>query len=290
MAIEDILSNNVHAAATLLPWLFLLCLLLMVEVGSWCVRSLVRRGHQPSTVESPVFGAIFGLLALLITFTFSGAAGRFEERRQLIVKEARSIATASALLDLLPGPQQAGVRSALKRYVDDRASFYEDVSKSRASLELRVERSTVLSRQLWQTAVAEVRRLDVSYQQVALPFLGALTQMFDACESERLATRFHPPDLIWLSLAILALVGAFLSGYSMALAGKRDFLLVALFACLMAWVLYVTLNLEFARLGSIRMKPFDDEIYRIRDSLSGECPAQRGRVAGVVSNPATGGG
>jgi hypothetical protein len=41
-----------------------------------------------------VEGAVFGLLGLLIAFTFSGAASRFDGRRQLVVTEAINIDTA----------------------------------------------------------------------------------------------------------------------------------------------------------------------------------------------------
>ena len=48
-------------------------------------------------------GAVFGLMGLLIAFTFSGAASRFEARRQLILQETNAIGTAYLSLDLLPG-------------------------------------------------------------------------------------------------------------------------------------------------------------------------------------------
>jgi hypothetical protein len=38
-----------------------------------------------------VDGAVFALLGLLIAFAFSGAASRFDARRQLIVQEANMI-------------------------------------------------------------------------------------------------------------------------------------------------------------------------------------------------------
>lgn len=37
---------------------------------------------------------MFGLLGLLLAFTFSGAMQRFDERRQLISEEAAALATA----------------------------------------------------------------------------------------------------------------------------------------------------------------------------------------------------
>jgi len=51
-------------------------------------------------------GAVFALLGLLIAFTFSGAAARFEDRRALIIEETNDIGTAYLRLDLLPASAQ----------------------------------------------------------------------------------------------------------------------------------------------------------------------------------------
>jgi hypothetical protein len=57
-----------------------------------------------------VEGAVFGLMGLLLAFTFSGAASRFEVRRQLIVQETNAIGTAYLRLDLLPPGDQPKMR------------------------------------------------------------------------------------------------------------------------------------------------------------------------------------
>ena len=53
---------------------------------------------------------MFGLMGLLIAFTFSGAASRFDARRELIVEEANAIGTAWLRLDLLDADQQPAIR------------------------------------------------------------------------------------------------------------------------------------------------------------------------------------
>ena len=47
-------------------------------------------------------GAVFALLGLLLAFTFSGAASRFDDRKWFIDTEANAIGTAYLRLDLLP--------------------------------------------------------------------------------------------------------------------------------------------------------------------------------------------
>ena len=64
-----------------------------------------RRAADPENYQAglgAIDAAVFGLLGLLVAFTFSGAAARFDERRTLIVQEANDIGTAYLRLDLLP--------------------------------------------------------------------------------------------------------------------------------------------------------------------------------------------
>jgi hypothetical protein len=64
-----------------------------------------RRDKDPEGSRlglGPVESAPFGLLGLLIAFTFSGAASRFDVRRNLITEEANLIEQAWRRVDLLP--------------------------------------------------------------------------------------------------------------------------------------------------------------------------------------------
>src|SRR6476469_4199228 len=74
--------------------------------------------------------AVFGLLGLLIAFTFSGAASRFEDRRHLVTEEANAIGTAYLRVDLLPADAQPELRRLFRRYTDVRASTYRRQDQS----------------------------------------------------------------------------------------------------------------------------------------------------------------
>src|SRR5256885_5439535 len=95
------------------------------RIGIW------RRGKNPEAADKEsgaVDAAIFGLMGLLIAFTFSGAASRFDERRHLIVQEANAIGTFYLRLDLLPTESQGTLREKMRQYVDGRLSFYRKFS------------------------------------------------------------------------------------------------------------------------------------------------------------------
>ena len=66
-------------------------MLVFLETGR---RIGIRRKKQDTDGASAglgvIDGAVFGLMGLLIAFTFSGAASRFDARRQLIVQETNA--------------------------------------------------------------------------------------------------------------------------------------------------------------------------------------------------------
>src|SRR6476469_671300 len=77
-------------------------MLLFLEIGR---RFGIRRRSKESEGErgslGTVEGAVFALFGLVIAFSFSGAASRFNDKRALTAVEANSIETAYLRLDLL---------------------------------------------------------------------------------------------------------------------------------------------------------------------------------------------
>src|SRR3979409_2027456 len=88
-------------------------LLILLECGRRLGRS-----QEDSPGLNTVSGAVFALMGLMIAFTFSGAADRFEERRHLIVEEANAIGTAYLRVDLLPAQIQPVARDDFRAYLD----------------------------------------------------------------------------------------------------------------------------------------------------------------------------
>jgi hypothetical protein len=135
-------------------------ILLFLEVGR---RLGIRRSAQTTegTAESRVVeGAVFGLLGLLVAFTFSGAAARFDTRLQLIVEEINAIGTAYLRLDLLPTAAQSALRERFRQYVKARQEVYRrlpDIAAAQAE-EARV---TQLQGDIWRQTVAACQEAGV---------------------------------------------------------------------------------------------------------------------------------
>src|SRR5712672_126780 len=80
-------------------------MLLCLELGRWIGSRRVIQDPDGWGIGA-VDSAIFALFGLLLAFTFSSAAQRFDQRREQIVEEANIIWKAWLRLDLLAPEEQ----------------------------------------------------------------------------------------------------------------------------------------------------------------------------------------
>jgi hypothetical protein len=211
-----------------------------------------------------VDGAVFGLLGLLIAFSFSGAAARFDRRRSQIVDEANAIRTAYLRIDVTPAASQPALRESFRRYVDARLAIYRAIPDE-ARVREATARATALQREIWKAA--QPRPDDPAGKPD--PFvLSALNEMFDITTVRALASQTHPPALIYLMLLGMALVAAVLAGYGMAASGARYSRVHSVaFALVLTATVYVILDLEYPRVGLIRLDAADQLLVDVRESM-----------------------
>jgi hypothetical protein len=109
------------ATVFLLTFGLFLGMLLCLEIGRHIgIRRLKDDSVTAAEGIGAADGAVFAVLGLLIAFTFSGATARFDSRRQLIVEETNDIGTAYRRLDLLRSDAQPALRESFRRYLDAR--------------------------------------------------------------------------------------------------------------------------------------------------------------------------
>jgi hypothetical protein len=240
-------------------------MLLLMETGRQLgERQLAKDPEAAQAGRGAIEGAVFGLMALLIAFTFSGAAARFDVRRALVVEEANDIGTAWLRLDLLPVTAQPPLREKFSRYVDARLAFYEtlpDVAAGRIEL----ARAMALQTEIWKDAVAACRESGSSTAPMLL--LPALNQMIDITTTRTVAAQTHAPAVIYVMLGLLVLAGALLAGYGLATGKTRNWFHASAFAVIMALAIYVILDFEFPRMGLIRIDRIDQLLVDLQASM-----------------------
>jgi hypothetical protein len=242
-------------------------MLLFLEIGR---RIAIRRmkedtGNAGEGVGA-VDGAVFALLGLLLAFTFSGASSRFDTRRQLIVEETNDIGTAYLRLDLLPVALQPPLRDSFRRYLDARIDVYRklpDIATAKESL----AKANELQGQIWRQAVA-ASRAEGAPAAAAILLLPALNAMIEITTTRTMATQMHPPVVVFVMLFGLALAASLLAGYGMTGSKVRSWFHMLGFALVMATAVYVILDIEYPRLGLIRVDAFDQALVDLRQSMN----------------------
>jgi hypothetical protein len=253
------------AAGLLLFVGFFAAMMGSIEAGRRIARRAIGsdKGAQPGGLGA-VETVAFGLLGLLLAFTFSGAASRLDMRRMQIVDEANNIGTAWLRLDVLPASAQPKLREAFRQYTESRIAVYRTFSQS--GLEAgRAEyaRSAALQNQIWSDAVAACRETPAA-TVVVLPALNA---MFDIAATRMAATQMHPPSIVFVVLAAISLLCGFLVGYEMGTSPVPSRTHMVVLAFVVTFTLYVILDFEFPRLGFIRIDAFDELLVQVRASM-----------------------
>lgn len=124
-------------------------MLLSLEIGRRLgARRLAKdlEGARPGIDAAE--GAVFALLSLLVAFTISGAASRYEARRQLVAQEVNAIGTAYLRLDLLAPEARPALQGLFRDYVDSRIETYRKLSDTEAEQAERA-RSVKLQGEIW---------------------------------------------------------------------------------------------------------------------------------------------
>jgi hypothetical protein len=244
-----------------------LSMLLLSELGRRI--GIARLARDPDGLAKGIGtaeGAVFALLGLLIAFTFSGAGSRFEARRSLVTEEANAISTAYLRLDLLPATAQPELRNLFRRYVDLRTTTYQQVSKDLVAALAKLTETEALQGEIWTTALAAARQPEAPASAPML-LLPALNAMIDITTTRKAASQNHPPPVVFVLLIGLSLVGALLVGYDVAGNQGRTLLHTVAFAGIMSLSVYVILDLEYPRLGLIRVDAADQLLIDLRKSM-----------------------
>lgn len=252
------------------PFLFAALLfvgmLALLELGR---RVGLKRRPKESENERGSLGtieaAVFALFGLVLAFTFSGAATRFNEKRALIAEEANCIETAYLRLDLLPESAQTELQELFRRYLDSRLQTYRLLPNLGAA-KVEMAKSRRLQEQIWARAASATRLRD-SHVDAGKLLLPALNNMIDIVATRTMALQNHPPTIVYGLLFTLGLICSLLAGYRMSVGQHRSWLHILSFTFITVVLIYVILDVEYPRTGLIRLHSFDQALIDVRSDM-----------------------
>jgi hypothetical protein len=191
----------------------------------------------PGSIGAMV-GGLMSMLAFLLAFTFSLAAGQYDLRKQNVLAEANVIGSAFMRADLLDPARSAEVKRLLREYVDIRLGVAHGDDPKAA-----LARSEEIHRQLWRhtsQAVADKPGAPTSAMAQSVIDVTAMHQ-------RRAAAALHSriPVSVWVGLLAITFLAMLTLGMQVGLNGKRR--LVAAFPLSMAFAVLFTLVVDLDR-------------------------------------------
>lgn len=238
--------------------ILLLCMAFAVEAG----LRLGRRLAQPTWLQARevltgLTAATLGLLGLMLAFSFSQAAGRYDARMSLLVDEASAILVVHRYLDYLRPEQGEEGRDLLRLYAEERVAYLavgHDALRERRA----IERSRDLGNALWRLVQASDNYRSPE-PTLRANNMGQLTSTVTAMlvtsrEREEARAQTVPPALTATLLLLVTLASGMLA-YMVGGTGHPDRVKVYAFLVFVALVVYVIVDLDRPRRGLMRLSP-----------------------------------
>ncbi len=243
----------------------ILVVLLAIEAGSQLGHAMRRRSEEEK--ESPVSaiaGAILGLAAFMLAFTFGVVSERHAARRALVRDEAVAIRTAWQRSDFLPESDRAEAAALLRDYVDARVTFAQAGSLEPERVKTMLANAQQRQARLWNMAVANARK-DMNSDVAAL-YIDSLNEV-NGIHSSRVALGIQArvANEIWLALYCITLLGMLSVGYQTGIAGSRRSLAWPILALSFALVFALIASLD--RPDSGILKVTQQPLIDLRDAM-----------------------
>lgn len=236
----------------------------VVVVAVWTALSLareiglrirlwrMRRVPYGASEDAFTLSSALGLLALLITFTFSLSLTRYDQRRELVVQEANALGTTWLRAQLLDEPGRSKLSEELRTYTKLRIDYGE--ASTKAAEEAAYHESIAEHDHLWPVlgeAIASIRGTPLAAFLVA-----SANEAIDVAATRQATRAAHVPERVLSALILFAIVTAGLIGYEK---GQFRFTTSLLFV-LISLAITLILDLDRPRSGAIQVsqRPMED--------------------------------
>lgn len=244
--------------------IFVLALLGAEAIGRALARRPDRQGGDPQLDKDRtghVLTSIFGLLALLIGFSFAIALNRYESRRADVVAEANAIGSAHYRAGFLSA-QGPRLQAELERYARHRVRYGQAGQSARPRLESEAAK-------LRSGIAAAGRRLDpAANTPLGALVVAGLTDVLDLGVQREANIRAKLPWTVFVVLVGLSFVGAGMMGYAFPSDGvSRQGASLFLFTLLaLTIIIIVDLDRPVGGGTTIDQAPMLDLVRELEDS------------------------
>jgi len=191
--------------------------------------------------------ATAALVAFLVGFAFSGAASRFIDRLDIIVKEANALGTAYLRADTITEPQRSELKAALKEYTADRVTLLS--REGRDQIEPLLTKVSGLHERMWRSAITATQD-NAPLMAVVLP---PINEVIDLHSVHLAMARRHLPIPIMAVLLGSVAIGFGMVGFGNGRVNRRFSALDSVYGVVLAVAMWMTIDLDYPGIGLIRV-------------------------------------
>jgi len=216
---------------------FAICLAATEAGATLAELALRQNAKEPESPLGSAVGALLGLLAFFLAFTFGMTAARFDARKQLVLQEANAIGTTYLRAGLLPQPQRSEVRRLLREYTEGR------LNPARKSLAEVLRRSVEIHASLWSQAESLVpEQMD---SQLRALFITSLNETIDLHQSRvTVGLQYRIPRPVWWTVYLLTGLSMLAVGYQIAMSGTRRLRSTPVLAAALSLVILIIADID----------------------------------------------
>ena len=224
-----------------------------------------KRPESKADGIGPLEGALLGLLSLLLGFTLSQSASRYDTRRALIIHEANDIGTAILRSDMYQDSIKIQFKNDLKEYVETRIAYYETIDEGEISKSL--SEAEKISDRIWdRVVISSKKNPDFVRDNQMIPAVNSMIDIVNNRDAGRLA---RVPDPIIYLLMILTVLGSFIIGYAKK-ENKIDWIILTLYSVMTIATIFVILDIDRPRRGFIQTSVPHEKINQLRNLFHAE--------------------
>ena len=251
-------------------WLIVLILLIAVFIfyllGAQTGRyTKLKWPESKADGIGPLEGALLGLLSLLLGFTLSQSASRYDTRRALIIHEANDIGTVILRSDMYQDSIRTQFKNDLEQYVEKRIAYYEAMDEG--DIEKSLLEAEKISTRIWDRVMASSKKFpDFVRDNQMIPAVNSMIDIVNNRDASRLG---RVPDPIIYLLMVLALLGSFIVGYAKK-ENKNDWIILTLYSVMTIATIFVILDIDRPRRGLIQTSVPHEKVDQLKNLFHAE--------------------
>jgi hypothetical protein len=205
--------------------------------GRWGSAHLSLDGEQKD--PSRFYEASVTIIGLLLAFSFSMAAAKYDNRRAMVIQDSNGIGDFYTVVSLLQDPVKSELQKLLRTYTEHRLSIVKQ-RHSGAEFEKALDEIPPM--------FAEMQRLIGVAIEAPTPVAFPLVNTFNAVTSNHAArlaaARDRLPDSIKFLLILSLCIGMFLAGLQQGTFSVYQLITMLGFVLLTSLVIWVILDLN----------------------------------------------